>query len=106
MLESECNRVRILTNVAVERISHGPDFVVAAAQDEFRAKTLVVATGGLSIPKMGPFQHRHAPSALPCPDGAHQASRTATENDHVEVVSQASPESGVLEWMSIFDSSC
>jgi predicted Rossmann fold flavoprotein len=53
MLESECNRVRILTNVAVERISHGPDFVVAAAQDEFRAKTLVVATGGLSIPKMG-----------------------------------------------------
>jgi hypothetical protein len=55
MLESECSQagVRILTNVAVGRISHGDDFVVAAAQDEFRAGALVVATGGLSIPKMG-----------------------------------------------------
>src|SRR5579864_972536 len=55
MLEAECSQagVRILTNVAVGRISHGDDFVVAAAQDEFRAGALVVATGGLSIPKMG-----------------------------------------------------
>src|SRR5579864_6567684 len=55
MLEAECSQagVRILTNIAVGRISHEDDFVVAAAQDDFHAKALVVATGGLSIPKMG-----------------------------------------------------
>jgi predicted Rossmann fold flavoprotein len=55
MLEAECSDagVRILTNIAVERVEHRSGFVVGAGQDEFRAPALVVATGGLSIPKMG-----------------------------------------------------
>ena len=59
MLEAECRQagVRILTNVAVESVAHNAGFVVAAGEypqkDEFRATALVVATGGLSIPKMG-----------------------------------------------------
>jgi predicted Rossmann fold flavoprotein len=55
MLESECQRagVRILTNVAVESVEHGSGFTIRAGQDEFEARALVVATGGLSIPKMG-----------------------------------------------------
>jgi predicted Rossmann fold flavoprotein len=55
LLEAECNRagVRILTNVAVARVEQGSGFIVLAGQDTFRAPALVVATGGLSIPKMG-----------------------------------------------------
>ena len=55
MLEVECGQagVRILTNSAVESVRHNDDFIIAARLDEFRAKALVVATGGLSIPKMG-----------------------------------------------------
>ena len=55
MLEAECSQagVRILVNIAVESVVHKDGFVVAAGQDEFRAAALVVATGGLSIPKMG-----------------------------------------------------
>lgn len=55
MLEAECSDagVRILTNIAVEKVEHQSGFVVGAGQDEFRAPALVVATGGLSIPKMG-----------------------------------------------------
>jgi predicted Rossmann fold flavoprotein len=55
MLEAECRQagVRILTNVAVESVEHKDGFELRAGQDEFRAKSLVVATGGLSIPKMG-----------------------------------------------------
>jgi predicted Rossmann fold flavoprotein len=45
--------VRILANIAVEKVEHGNVFTVIAGQDEFRAPALVVATGGLSIPKMG-----------------------------------------------------
>jgi predicted Rossmann fold flavoprotein len=55
MLEAECREagVRILTNVIVTSVEHQDGFVVRAAQDEFRATTLAVASGGLSIPKMG-----------------------------------------------------
>jgi predicted Rossmann fold flavoprotein len=55
MLESECRNtgVRILANVAVESVEHGSGFKIRAGQDEFEAKAAVVATGGLSIPKMG-----------------------------------------------------
>jgi predicted Rossmann fold flavoprotein len=54
MLEAECRSaaVRILTGVNVENVERGDGFVVRAGQ-EFRAPALVVATGGLSIPKMG-----------------------------------------------------
>jgi predicted Rossmann fold flavoprotein len=55
MLESECSQagVWILTNIAVEKVEHGSGFAIRAGQDEFNAVALVVATGGLSIPKMG-----------------------------------------------------
>jgi predicted Rossmann fold flavoprotein len=55
MLESECRDagVRILTSVNVERVKHEGHLYVVSAKDEFRAPALVVATGGLSIPKMG-----------------------------------------------------
>jgi predicted Rossmann fold flavoprotein len=64
MLEAECRAagVRIQTNVnveqvskivSVERVSKEDGFLLSAAEDEFHAESLVVATGGLSIPKMG-----------------------------------------------------
>ena len=55
MLEAECSQagVRILTNIGIERVEHQGGFTVYAGQDEFRAPALVVATGGLPIPKMG-----------------------------------------------------
>ena len=55
MLETECRQagVRILTSVSVELVVHENGFTVRAANDEFRGTSLVVATGGLSIPKMG-----------------------------------------------------
>src|ERR1700738_1380478 len=55
MLESECSRagVRILTNVTVESVEHRSGFAINAEQNEYRAAALVIATGGLSIPKMG-----------------------------------------------------
>jgi len=55
MLESECKQagVEILTDIAVKSVEHRNSFIVVAGPDEFRAAALVVATGGLSIPKMG-----------------------------------------------------
>jgi predicted Rossmann fold flavoprotein len=64
MLEAECRAagVRIQTNVnveqaskivSVERVSKEDGFLLSAAEDEFHAESLVAATGGLSIPKMG-----------------------------------------------------
>jgi len=55
MLEAECRAgdVRIQTNVNVEHVSKEDGFLVRAGDDEFQAESLVVATGGLSIPKMG-----------------------------------------------------
>jgi predicted Rossmann fold flavoprotein len=55
MLEAECRAagVRIQTNVEVKEVSREDGFLLRAGDDEFRAESLVVATGGLSIPKMG-----------------------------------------------------
>jgi predicted Rossmann fold flavoprotein len=57
MLLAECTRsgVEIVLNargIAVERATSG-GFTVACTQGEFWAESLVVATGGLSIPKLG-----------------------------------------------------
>jgi predicted Rossmann fold flavoprotein len=55
MLEQECAKfgVRIFTDVMVERVEHGNGFAACAGAMEFRAPAVVVATGGLSIPKIG-----------------------------------------------------
>lgn len=51
MLKAECAGVRMLTGTRVESVEAG--FVVRTSAGEFHAPKLVVATGGLSIPKMG-----------------------------------------------------
>ena len=55
MLKKECHRagVFIFTNIEIDGVSHSGGFVVQAANDDFHGQALVVATGGLSIPKMG-----------------------------------------------------
>jgi hypothetical protein len=55
MLEAECRagRVQILLNQQIREVTKSTEFVVRTAAEEFRAPALVVATGGLSIPKMG-----------------------------------------------------
>ena len=55
MLESECRDapVTIFLNTKIQQVERTNEFVVRATSAEFRAPTLVVATGGLSIPKIG-----------------------------------------------------
>src|SRR5262249_8929926 len=64
MLESECHSsgVQIFLNQAIREVSKGTEFVIRTNAKEFRATALVVATGGLSIPKMGatPFGYEIA----------------------------------------------
>jgi predicted Rossmann fold flavoprotein len=55
MLEEECEAagVTVLLGTKIREVSRPDAFVVRAADAEFRAPVLVVATGGLSIPKLG-----------------------------------------------------
>jgi len=55
MLEEECRAagVSIFLNTKIQEVARGAEFVARAAHAEFRAPALVVATGGLSIPKIG-----------------------------------------------------
>ena len=55
MLLDECadNQVEIRLNMDVGSIATDPDVTVNTTQGSFQANSLVVATGGLSIPKMG-----------------------------------------------------
>jgi predicted Rossmann fold flavoprotein len=55
MLEAECQAagVKIFLKSEIREVSRTDGFVVRTAADEFHAPALVVATGGLSIPKMG-----------------------------------------------------
>jgi predicted Rossmann fold flavoprotein len=55
MLEKECRdaSVEILVNAKVGEVRRDGQFCLQVAGDEYRAESLVVATGGLSIPKMG-----------------------------------------------------
>src|SRR5271170_4727601 len=55
MLEEECKaaNVEIFVSTQVVEVSKTTEFVIRTAGSEFRSPTLVVATGGLSIPKMG-----------------------------------------------------
>ncbi len=55
LLESESQEagVQIFLNCKIEEVSHTDGFAVRSPNDEFHAPVLVVATGGLSIPKIG-----------------------------------------------------
>jgi len=55
MLIAECEQVgvSILTHCDISSVEYTSNFVVASNKGEFEAESLVVATGGLSIPKMG-----------------------------------------------------
>lgn len=55
MLESECAaaHVEIFPGMPVCEVRKADGFIVVAGEREFRAPVLVIATGGLSIPKMG-----------------------------------------------------
>jgi hypothetical protein len=55
MLEEECRAagVQIYLNTNVREVSRDSNFTVRTASDEFCAPALVVASGGLSIPKIG-----------------------------------------------------
>jgi predicted Rossmann fold flavoprotein len=55
MLEGECRHagVRVFMKTSIQEVLRTTQFVVRAAEMEFSAPVLVVATGGLSIPKMG-----------------------------------------------------
>jgi predicted Rossmann fold flavoprotein len=55
MLESECRDagVRLFVKTSILEVLRTTEFVVRTGETEFRAPVLVVATGGLSIPKMG-----------------------------------------------------
>jgi predicted Rossmann fold flavoprotein len=55
MLEAECRDagVNIFLSTTVKEIRHTTGFVARSAKAEFHAPVLVVATGGLSIPKIG-----------------------------------------------------
>ena len=55
MLEAECQHagVSIFPNTEIREVERMTDFIVRAGNAEFKAAALVVATGGLSIPKIG-----------------------------------------------------
>jgi len=55
MFEAECRaaNVRVVANVEIRSVQGSDPFVVRAESAEYRAPVLVVATGGLSIPKIG-----------------------------------------------------
>jgi predicted Rossmann fold flavoprotein len=55
MLEAECRDagVQILLSAKIEEVQYITEFLVRTPTAEFRAPALIVATGGLSIPKIG-----------------------------------------------------
>jgi predicted Rossmann fold flavoprotein len=55
MLEEECRAasVGIFLNTRIRQVSRTSEFIVRGGDHEFHAAALVVATGGLSIPKIG-----------------------------------------------------
>jgi hypothetical protein len=55
LLEAECRdaNVQIFLNAKIQEVQHTAEFVARTDSKEFRAPVLVVATGGLSIPKIG-----------------------------------------------------
>lgn len=55
MIESECRRARveILLNCTIERISKADKFEIESSRGKFSSESLIIATGGMSAPKIG-----------------------------------------------------
>jgi len=55
LLETECRAagVQIILNSTIQDVRRADEFIVGTDSGEFHAPVLVVATGGLSIPKLG-----------------------------------------------------
>lgn len=55
MLETECTNAgaEIKVNCTVNTITKGESFFIQTSEDEYECNSLVIASGGLSIPKMG-----------------------------------------------------
>jgi len=55
LLLAECKeaQVTVICNTLVDSVSHDEKFAITTNQGNFESDSLVVATGGLSIPKMG-----------------------------------------------------
>ncbi|MGA6984280.1 MAG: NAD(P)/FAD-dependent oxidoreductase [Candidatus Sulfotelmatobacter sp.] len=55
MLEAECReaQVSVFLDTKIRQVERGDEFVLRTAEAEFHGEALVVATGGLSIPKLG-----------------------------------------------------
>jgi hypothetical protein len=55
LLEEECRAagVEIFSDVDIQEVTRSGDFIAQSTRAEFRAPKLVIATGGLSIPKIG-----------------------------------------------------
>jgi predicted Rossmann fold flavoprotein len=55
LLQEECRaaQVEVFTNIHVSEVRKPAEFVIASNHGEFRAPAVVIATGGLSIPKIG-----------------------------------------------------
>ncbi len=55
MLEAECRaaHVKLILNAKITEVSRTTEFILRCVSAEYRAPVLVIATGGLSVPKMG-----------------------------------------------------
>jgi predicted Rossmann fold flavoprotein len=55
MLEKECSSagVKVFLNTRIHAVRRTTEFAVRSADEEFRAPAVIVATGGLSIPRIG-----------------------------------------------------
>lgn len=64
LLKKECDAagVHFLMSCSVDEISHNENFEIRSSRGQFHAKSLVIATGGISIPKIGatPFGYKIA----------------------------------------------
>ncbi len=108
LAECECSKVELILNarnIAVERDSSG--FTVTSSQGEFHSGALVVATGGLSISKLGATSFAYdlarqfglrivapRPALVPLVLGGAEAGWTALSGVSTEVVAWAESPSG------------
>ncbi|WXU00242.1 MAG: hypothetical protein Ctma_0953 [Catillopecten margaritatus gill symbiont] len=53
LLLDNCQKIDIKPNIDIENIDHKTQYTLTTNQGKFQAKSLVIATGGASIPKMG-----------------------------------------------------